>query len=132
MELLYRFSKKERQFKVKYEITLSEPAICAFYSALRSLCSRYINKNPIILRGPGIICQVDESLFCHKAKYNRGLQSEDRIWAFVICDTSFAPAKGYIQIVSNRSADVLLQIISKVCMKGTIIHIDDWRSYRRL
>ncbi|KAG0434044.1 hypothetical protein DMUE_5325 [Dictyocoela muelleri] len=90
-----------------------------------------MNENPIILGGPGIICQVDESLFCHKAKYNRGRRGEDRIWVFGICDTSFVSAKGYIQIVSNRSADVLLPIISRVCREGTIIHSDEWISYRR-
>ncbi|KAI0985001.1 hypothetical protein GJ496_008045 [Pomphorhynchus laevis] len=98
---------------------------------IRKLCIRYIDDNPIRLGGDGIVCQIDESLFCHKSKYNRGISSE-QIWVFGICDTSFVPARGYLQVVPNRASSTLLPIIEQVCKKGTIIHSDEWKSYKKL
>lgn len=133
LEILYRFSKEEQIYMILKDIkTISKPTIIKFYEKLRSLCEKYNNDNPILLGGEGIICQVDESLFSHKSKYQRGRRSDNEIWVFGICDTSFIPARGYVEIVPNRSANTLLPIISRICREGTIIHSDEWKAYSRL
>ena len=38
------------------------------YQWLREVCTTKLMQSPIILGGPGIIVQVDESLFRHKPK----------------------------------------------------------------
>ena len=38
------------------------------YQWLREVCTTKLLQTPIILGGPGIIVQIDESLFCHKPK----------------------------------------------------------------
>ena len=38
------------------------------YQWLREVCSTKLLQSPIILGGPGVIVQVDKSLFRHKAK----------------------------------------------------------------
>ena len=82
--------------------------------------------------GPGIICQIDESLFCHKQKYGKGRASETQTWVFGIADTSFSPARFYMEVVPNRSAETLLHIIARVCKPGTIIHSDKWAAYKSI
>ena len=82
--------------------------------------------DPIRLGGPGVVCQIDESLFCHKQKNHVGRVSENQIWVFGIADTSFRPAKVYIEIVPDRSAATLIPIIHRVIRPGTIIHSDQW------
>ena len=41
---------------------------CDVYQWLRELCTTTLLNTPIILGGPGVVVQVDESLFCHKPK----------------------------------------------------------------
>ena len=75
--------------------------------------------------------QIDESLFSSKPKHHEGC-SDALLWVFGMVDTSNSPAIGYMEIVENRSADVLLPIIKKVIRPGSIIHSDQWKSYRNL
>ena len=106
--------------------------ITAVYNKLRSLASSWLRADPVRLGGPGVICQIDESLFCHKQKYGRGRAPETEKWVFGICDTRYQPAKFYLEKVDNRSAATLLPIIQRVCRPGTIIHSDKWGAYNEL
>ncbi len=58
------------------------------------------------LGGRDVICQVDESVFSYKPKYIRGggMKTEE-IWVFGIVDTSYTPARGYMQVVNDRSSE---------------------------
>ena len=47
-------------------------------------------------------------------------------------DTSVTPALGYMEIVSQRTALTLLPIMQQHVRPGTIIHSDEWASYRRV
>lgn len=72
VEILYRFSKEEPIKKTKDDLTISTPTLIKIHKLLRGKISRLINDNPITLGGDGVICQIDESFFCHKPKYHRG------------------------------------------------------------
>ena len=98
---------------------------------MRSLVQQHIDATQIQLGGPGIICDIDESLMTHKTKYRRG-RRPPQLWCFGIVDTSFSPAKGYIQLVPNRNRDTLFAIISRVVRPGTIIRSDQWRAYNTI
>ena len=87
---------------------------------------------PIQLGGPGIIVQVDESQFSHKPKHHRGRAAEIPIWVCGIVDTSFKPSVGFMEIVENRGAEILLPIIQSVVRPGSIVRSDEWRSYRQI
>ena len=47
--------------------------------SFRNACVEFFIRNPIFLGGPGIIYQIDESLFVHKQKYHRGRTSEHQV-----------------------------------------------------
>lgn len=93
---------------------------------------RYFVKNPIRLGGPGAIVQVDETKLNFNVKSHRGRGPKDAVWALCIVDTTFSPARGYVQIVTNRTKSVLIPIIKMVVLQGSIIHSDDWQSYNAL
>ena len=109
--------------------------------------------SPCILGGPGVIIQVDESLFRHKPKviitlhiqitctpygntfvlqYHRGRSTSTDMWVFGMCDTSHSPALGFMHLVPNRTAATLLPIIQSHVAPGTIIHSDQGSMYNRV
>ena len=45
-------------------------------------------------------------------------------------DTSRTPSLGFMQIVANRQRSTLLPIIQANTLPGTIIHSDDFSTYR--
>ena len=53
------------------------------------------------------------------------------VWLFGMVDVSHTPALGYMQIVPDRSAATLL-IIRQHLRNGTIVHSDQWSSYRQV
>ena len=122
------------------------------YQWLREVCStRLIQDGPVVLGGPGIVVQIDESLFKHKPKVQikhvamkycilateycvsnccvRGRHADYEQWVFGMVDTSHQPALGYMQMVDTRDAATLLPLIRAHAAPGTIIHSDEWASY---
>ena len=126
------------------------------YQWLREVCStRLINDGPVMLGGPGVIVQIDESLFKHKPKavfalnkstenndrskyvfvllqYHRGTRADYEQWVFGMVDTAHTPSLGYMQLVDTRDAATLLPIIRAHTAPGTIIHSDEWAAYSRM
>ncbi|MGL5706783.1 MAG: transposase [Aeromonas sp.] len=127
--VLWKWSRDATQTDIITELSISRETINKILTKLRCNIRRFFDANPIRLGGPGIICQIDESLFRHKPKYHVGRYPSNEKWVFGIADTSYTPAKVFLQLVPNRQADTLLPIISQVCRDGTIIVSDQWRAY---
>ena len=87
---------------------------------------------PAQLGGPGVVLQIDESLFNHKSKYQRGRRLSNEIWVFGIADTSTKPAITYMETVEKRDKATLLPIVAKVARPGSIIYSDQWRAYNQI
>ena len=131
------------------------------YRWLREICSKKLLPMPMILGGPGIVVQIDESLFRHKPKVinfliientvilkdiihlhtysmthvlqnHRGRSTTTEVWVFGMVDVSHNPGLGYMEIVQRRDAATLLPIIQAHSAPGTIIHSDEWAAYRRV
>ena len=96
---------------------------------LREVYSSELLQISTQLGGQGIILQIDESLFWHKAKYHRGRGLTSEHWVFGLADTSTHPV--YMQLVEDRKADAL-PIFEGVVRRGSIIHSDQWGAYRQL
>ena len=129
---MYLWATKASNKQTQLQTGLSNHTIIDAFACLREICGRYLQENPIQLGGPGIIVQVDESQFSHKPKHHRGRAAEIPIWVFEIVDTSFKPSVGFMKIVENRGAEILLPIIQSVVRPGSIVHSDEWRSYRQI
>ena len=102
-------------------------------------CTTKLPPMPMILGGPGVVVQIDESLFRHKPKVgcsrnqtlilatlflqqnHRGRSTTTEVWVFGMVDTSQSPALGYMEVVSLRDAATLLPIIQAHTAPGTII-----------
>ena len=86
--------------------------------------------HPIQLGGPGIIVQIDESVFSTKAKYHRGAALNQKpLWVFEAVDED---GMGYMEIVEDRSRMTLEAVINNRIIAGSVIHSDCWPSYNHI
>lgn len=127
---IYYWCNKEPVTRTEAYLNQTRKTVSAVYDHCRLVVNSFLANNPILLGGPGVICQIDESAFTHKCKAHRGRAPEKTVWVFGIVDTSFKPARGYMEIVPDRSRETLLPIIGRICRPGTEIHSDEWGAYR--
>lgn len=79
--------------KIPEFVDVSRRTAIDMYARLQYVVITAFDLSTVRLGGSGIICQIDESLFSHKAKNHVGRVPEEPIWVFGICDTSTTPAK---------------------------------------
>ena len=103
-------------------------------SQTHGACTTKLLNTPVELGSPGTIVQIDESLFNHKPKYQRGRRAgaHKEMWVFGIADTSRTPAITYMQTVDKRDAATLLPIIQKVVRPSSTVVSDEWAAYRKI
>ena len=130
--VIFCWSQEKSISCVSADFGLSKKVVIRIYDKIRKIISEYVSSEPIRLGGPGIICQIDESLFSHKVKAHRGRAPQQQIWVFGILDTSRSKGHVYLEVVENRSAETLLPIISKVVKPGTIVYSDEWAGYSKI
>lgn len=114
---------------VTEDFGMPKKTVLKVFEYLRGVISDYVAREPVRLGGPGVICQIDESLFSHKVKAHRGRGPREQVWVFGIVDTSKTPAVGYMEVVERRNAETLLPIINRVVRAGSTIHSDEWAAY---
>ena len=114
------------------ELDISVSLVKKIYKDCRMFAYRMFYSNDNLLGGPGVICQIDESMFKYRQKYHRGRLSSENRWVFGIVDTTTTLAKYYVQRVENRSKNVLIQIITQRIRRGSIIFSDEWKVYNTI
>ena len=83
---------------------VSQKTIVQLYQYMQDVCSTKLLNTPPDLGGPGVVVQIDKSLFNHKSKYQRGRRPDKETWVFGIAYTSTKPAVTYMQTVAKRDA----------------------------
>ena len=128
----YLWSQGTKVNSVERQVQIGEKTVIQMFQYLRDVCSTKLLSTPVELGGPGVIVQIDESLFNHKSKYNRGRRASKEQWVFGLADTSSKPAITYMETVDKRDAATLLPIIQRVVKPGTIIHSDQWKAHHNI
>ena len=110
---------------------VSQKTIVQLYQYMRDVCSTKLLNTPSDLGGPGVVVQIDESLFNHKSNTKEaddqtkkhgssGLPTHPPNWQLRTCR------------LAKRDAATLLPIIQKVVRPGSIVYSDEWRAYRQI
>ena len=114
------------------------------------MCSSQLLGKPILFGEPGVIVQIDESLFDHNSKVSCNdigfiyycilpilivskkscACSYFTVWVFGMYDTQMK--QGYMTLVSSRNTLTLLPNIEEHTLPGIIIHSDMWAAYRQV
>ena len=61
--------------EMSHEAKITEGTACDIYQWLRQVCSTNLLGTQIVLGGPGIVVEIDESLFKHKPKVSCAFHS---------------------------------------------------------
>jgi transposase-like protein len=76
MLMLYLWARQYPVTDASEETGISLRVSIDMYLWFREVCSAKLLQNPIVLGGPGVIVQIDESLFRHKPKVCNNLQGD--------------------------------------------------------
>ncbi|XP_036319436.1 uncharacterized protein LOC118733910 [Rhagoletis pomonella] len=109
---------------------LSSATICDWYNYCREAVVLYeIDQQEVLgkIGGPGKIVQIDESKF-GKRKYNKGRRVEGH-WVLGMLEDGSEDIRLEVCPENIRSAEVLIPLIKKHVLEGSIICTDYWKAY---
>ena len=131
IRLVYLFSSKNlTHVDIAAFTGVSLRSLTEWKAVLLEAVANYIYNNPQPIGGPGLIVEIDEAMF-GKRKYNRGALREG-VWVLGgVCRSTgncfLIPCPG-----NRRSAAVLLPLIQRNVLPGSIVHTDQWAAYNQL
>lgn len=105
--------------------------IAMWFDKLRDIMTVHLLQNPIQLGGPDSVVEIDETALGRKQKYHRGSFKGSGVkWVLGIIDRT--TKKCHVQLVPNRTRDVLFDIITQYVIRDSVIHTDEAPVYRTL
>ncbi|KCZ82191.1 hypothetical protein H312_00214 [Anncaliia algerae PRA339] len=116
LKCIYSYTLFNRQVDIHSHCGLSKNFTIKLRSKLILKFKEFFDLNPIKLGGPGSIVHVDETKLNFNVKSHRGYSPAEPSWAIVFTDTGFTPARGYVELVENRTADTLLAVINRIIL----------------
>lgn len=114
--------------KTSERLGISAKTVIQWFQFARDACSNFMSRNSNQIGGPGHVVEIDESVVSRR-KYHVGRMVKEK-WVFGGIDTT--TYLGFIQLVENRSAEVLLPVIQQWILPGTEIHSDGWAAYNQI
>jgi transposase-like protein len=133
MLLVYNWGVNRDINDVSRELELSANTVRSWYSKIRGrVCkhSTWETAHPPI-GGFGKVVEIDESVVSRR-KYHRGRLVKEK-WVFGGVERCAGTSKPFfIELVPNRTANTLLEVIQRRIAPGTTIMSDGWRAYRNI
>lgn len=126
---IYCWSKEYTSIKFcESELNMNHNTCTDWNSYMREVCENNLLNNPLVIGGPNMNVEVDETCFTRR-KYNRGRLLPNQ-WVFGgICRET---QECFLVPVADRAADTLIPIINKYVAPGTTIFTDEWRAYHNM
>ena len=116
------------QLNIMRELEVSEHTVVDWKQFFRDVVVAYFINHPEQIGGPGVVVEIDESLFCRR-KNNVG-RVRPELW--VLGGYEQVRQKGFLVRVDRRDAATLLPIIRQWVAPGSIIWTDMWAAYNQL
>jgi transposase-like protein len=109
-----------------HELDIRKQCVIDWNNYLREVCADSLLRNPVVIGGPGMHVEVDESLFSRR-KNNVGLVLPQQ-WVFGgVCRETH---EVFLVAVPDRTAQTLLDCIRRHVLPQTTILSDEWAAYR--
>jgi hypothetical protein len=129
--LLYEWAVRTPVGQAAYELAINKTYARRTYRKFRRITNWKINifRN-LLIGGPGEIIEVDECQIGRR-KHNRGRRNRE-VWVLGAISRLSTPSDIFIEIVTKRSAKVLIPVIKRSINPASRLISDDWGAYRRL
>ncbi|XP_050502315.1 uncharacterized protein LOC126883535 [Diabrotica virgifera virgifera] len=117
----------------RLNLGLEVPLLSTGAISVEKCARRYLQEHPVEIggfdeNGQPITVEIDESYFFPR-KYNRGAYRPGR-WIFGAVERN--SGKLFVIPVAAKSEEILLPIISRMILPGSIIVSDGWRAYTNI
>ncbi|XP_053213673.1 uncharacterized protein LOC128397034 [Panonychus citri] len=114
------------------DLGLNKNTIVEHYKFLRKMCLESLVNNSEMIEVINKIVEIDETmLYCRKNNKGR-LTKPQRKQVWVFGGVERESRKVFAEIVPNRAADTLLNVIKKKNRPGTFVKSEGWREYTKL
>ena len=127
--LTYCWARDHLQYHAADEARVSLNTSCSWYEHCRDACEAWLQANPVVIGGPGVEVEIDESLF-FKRKANRGQLRDGHGWIFGGIERN--TGRCFLVEVARRDRATLLPLIVQYIAPGTRILSDEWASYAQI
>lgn len=105
---------------------VNRESVTVWYSRFRELVAEVLAECKLMLGGPGVIVEVDETKL-GKRKYHRGHRVEG-VW--VVCGVERTDEKrAFCVHVKSRDKGTLRRVVSENVAEGSIVYTDCWKGY---
>uniref|UniRef100_A0A914YER6 ISXO2-like transposase domain-containing protein n=1 Tax=Panagrolaimus superbus TaxID=310955 RepID=A0A914YER6_9BILA len=108
---------------------VSTKTIVDWKQFFRDICIDFYERNPIVIGGPGVEIQIDETVIT-KRKYHRGRMPASEKWFFGGIEV--ASGRAFMVPVNRRDRDTLIPLIQRHIRPGSIICSDRWAAYANI
>jgi hypothetical protein len=115
-------------------LNVSRQSIIAYHQRFRYVAVTDFDRNNVKLGGPGIVVEIDESLFV-KVKHHKGKDlTRPQVWVFGLYerDETRQHKRVLFRVVPKRDAFTLLNLIYHHVIPRSIINSDCWSAYARI
>ena len=131
LQLLYQWAHRNASFlSLHHELNLATNTVVDWKNFSRDVCAQYLLAHPVTLGGPGIVVEIDESLFVRR-KHNVGRVVLEQ-WVFGGIEVGTPARKGFLVAVARRNAATLIPILQQYVLPGTTVISDCWAAYNMI
>ena len=107
------------------ELGIGKDATIDYNNYLREVCAANLLANPILIGGPNMTVEEDESFFTRRKNHQGRVLPQQWVFGGWCRETK----ESFMYAVPDRSAGTLIPIIQASIRPGTNINSDMWRAY---